>query len=36
MMAALKVQRMARVYHADNYLDARAYLEFAEDFQGRP
>jgi hypothetical protein len=33
MMVAFKMQRSARVFHADNYLDARAYTQFAEDFQ---
>jgi len=30
MMVGLKLNRSARVYHADNYLDANAYLQFAE------
>jgi hypothetical protein len=33
MMVQFKVHRAARVYHADNYLDARAYLSFAEQDQ---
>jgi hypothetical protein len=33
MMVTFKMQRSARVFHADNYLDARAYIQFAEDFQ---
>jgi len=36
MMVVLKMQRAARVYHQDNYLDARAYTGFAEEFQGKP
>lgn len=35
MMVVFKMQRSARVFHADNYLDAAAYAEFAEDFQQR-
>jgi len=30
MMVGFKLNRSARVYHADNYLDANAYLQFAE------
>lgn len=33
MMASFKNQRAARVYHADNFTDARAYLRFAESDQ---
>ena len=33
MMVCFKMQRAARVYHGDNYVDARAYLQFAEDGQ---
>jgi hypothetical protein len=33
MMAAFKVQRMARKYHADNYDDLSAYAKFAQEFQ---
>lgn len=33
MMCAFKVQRACRVFKADNYLDLRAYLGFAEEFQ---
>ena len=36
MMTAFKVQRSARVFHADNYVDARAYLQFAEKDQQQP
>lgn len=35
MMVAFKMQRAARVYHADNYVDAHAYTQFAEEFQLR-
>lgn len=35
MMVDLKLNRAARVFHADNYLDAAAYLRFAEDSQQR-
>lgn len=35
MMVAFKIQRSARVYHADNYTDLAAYSKFAEDFQKR-
>jgi hypothetical protein len=30
MMAAFKIHRAARVYHHDNYIDCKAYLQFAE------
>jgi len=33
MMAQFKIQRAARVYHADNYVDVAAYLKFAETDQ---
>jgi hypothetical protein len=33
MMVAFKVHRSARVFHADNYVDAKAYLKFAEEDQ---
>lgn len=33
MMVGFKLNRSARVFHADNYLDARAYLQFAETDQ---
>lgn len=33
MMVTFKMQRAARVFHADNYLDAGVYMGFAEDFQ---
>ena len=33
MLVAFKVHRAARVFHADNYVDARAYLKFAEEDQ---
>jgi len=33
MMVQFKCQRSARVYHGDNYVDARAYLQFAEQDQ---
>lgn len=35
MMVSFKMQRAARVFKADNYLDAHAYTDFAEDFQQR-
>lgn len=34
LMVALKTNRMRRVYHADNFQDLRAYLDFAEEWQG--
>ena len=36
MMVAFKVHRSARVFHADNFVDAKAYLAFAEHGQGNP
>lgn len=36
MLAAFKIHRAARVFHADNYVDARAYLSFAEHGQQHP
>lgn len=33
MMVVLKIHRAARVFKDDNYLDARAYTNFAEQFQ---
>jgi len=36
MMVAFKMQRAARVYHPDNYVDGQAYMGFAEHMQGRP
>jgi len=33
MMVAFKLNRSARTFHADNYLDAKAYLHFAETDQ---
>lgn len=33
MMVAFKMQRAARVYHADNYVDAHAYTQFTDEFQ---
>jgi len=33
MMTSFKLQRSARVYHEDNYIDARNYLKFAETDQ---
>jgi len=35
MLVVFKVQRSARVFKADNYIDAVAYAGFAEDFQQR-
>lgn len=35
MMVVFKMNRAARVFHADNYLDAHAYVRFADDFQQR-
>ena len=35
MMVVLKLQRSCRVYKEDNYIDARAYLQFAEEDQKR-
>lgn len=36
MMASFKIHRAARVFHADNYIDASAYLRFAEHGQQHP
>jgi Domain of unknown function (DUF6378) len=36
MMTQFKVQRSARVYHADNYVDLKAYARFAEHAQANP
>ena len=36
MMVSFKVQRSARVFHADNYVDLRAYAKFAEHAQSNP
>ena len=36
MMVAFKVQRSARVFHPDNYVDLRAYAAFAEHAQEHP
>jgi hypothetical protein len=33
MMVGMKMQRAVRAFHPDNYLDAKAYLRFAEQFQ---
>lgn len=33
LMALVKVNRMRRVYHEDNYVDAVNYLQFAKDEQ---
>lgn len=33
MMAALKLNRMRRVYKKDNYDDLKVYLGFAEEWQ---
>lgn len=35
MMVTFKCQRSARVYQADNFVDAHAYLNFAETDQAR-
>ncbi len=35
MMVCFKMQRSARVFKEDNYVDAIAYTQFAEDFQQR-
>jgi len=35
MMVNFKVQRAALIYHADNFVDARAYLQFAEKDQSQ-
>jgi hypothetical protein len=36
MMVQFKVQRSARIYHEDNFRDARVYLKFAEHGQANP
>jgi hypothetical protein len=36
MMAALKLNRMRNVYHADNYDDASVYFGFAQAWQSAP
>lgn len=36
MMVQFKVQRAARVYHGDNYVDLAAYAKFAEHAQANP
>lgn len=36
MMVSFKLQRSSRVYHKDNFVDAKAYLEFAEHAQANP
>ncbi len=33
MMVMFKVQRSARKFKADNFLDGKAYLQFSEEFQ---
>lgn len=33
MLAAMKLIRSARAYHEDNYIDARNYVSFAQDFK---
>lgn len=33
MMAAMKLNRMRRVFHEDNFDDARVYLGFVEQWQ---
>ena len=33
MMVVFKMQRSARVFHGDNYVDAEAYTRFAREFQ---
>ncbi len=35
MMVVFKMQRSARVFKEDNYVDAHAYTKFAEEFQQR-
>ena len=35
MMVVFKMQRSARVFKEDNYVDAHAYTKFAEEFQLR-
>ena len=36
MMASFKIHRAVRVFHEDNYVDCRAYLEFAEHGHEHP
>lgn len=36
MMVTFKMQRAARVFHEDNYIDATAYTDFACAFQRPP
>lgn len=36
MMVTFKMQRACKVWHEDNYVDAQAYLGFAEEFQKWP
>lgn len=36
MMVVLKANRSCRVFRADNYVDAKAYLAFAEHGQANP
>jgi hypothetical protein len=33
LMVLLKANRMRRVFHKDNYVDARAYMDFAQEWQ---
>lgn len=35
MMVQFKLSRSARVFHHDNFVDARAYLGFAEEHQDK-
>lgn len=35
MMVMFKMQRSAKVYKDDNYIDAHAYANFADEFQKR-
>lgn len=35
MMVCFKMVRAARVHKPDNYIDGRAYLDFADEFQSR-
>jgi len=36
MMVVFKMNRAARVFHEDNYVDAHAYVGFAQSFQAPP
>jgi len=36
MLASFKIHRSARVFHADNFVDCRAYLSFAQHGQENP